>query len=192
LASNRKELTMKRSLSTALVGLAVIGLAACGDYGKKEEKAAASYASAVEGSGALVGVVVDQKEDRVLAYVCDGKSVAAWFTGTPGDDGSISLTSADGTRLTGRVAGDTLTGSLILPNGGATHTFSAPEVDAPAGLYRSKSQLRGEPAVGGWVVLEDGRQRGAVRTTTGFISWEPDLAKPSKPVTGFISTDTDI
>lgn len=177
---------MKSHVRKVIVGLAAtVVLAACGNYGGGEEskEAAASFATAVEGSDAFVGAVVDEADDRVMAYVCDGKSVATWFTGKAAEDGTISLTSADGSRLSGRVAGDRLTGSLVLPNGGATLNFSAPEVDSPAGLYRSKSQLRGEAAVGGWVVLEDGRQRGAVRTTTGFISWEPDLAKPDKPVT---------
>lgn len=184
---------MNTHVRKVLVGLAITVLAGCGSYGGGNDarEAAASFATAVEGSDAFVGAVVDQEDDRVMAYVCDGKSVASWFTGRAADDGTISLTSADGTRLSGRVAGDRLTGSLVLPNGGTTLNFSAPEVTSPAGLYRSKSQLRGEPAVGGWVVLEDGRQRGAVRTSTGFTSTDTDLARPPKPVTGFTTTDVD-
>ena len=51
--------------------------------------------------------------------------------------------------------------------------------------------MRGQPAVGGWIVLADGSQRGGVRTSSGFTSTDTDLAKPTKPVTSFISTDVD-
>ncbi len=42
------------------------------------------------------------------------------------------------------------------------------------------------------MVLPDGRQRGGVRTSTGFIDQESDLARPDKPVTSFISEETDL
>jgi hypothetical protein len=182
---------MKSHIRYVLVGLAVAVLAGCGSYGGDDEKAeAASFAAAVEGSDAFVGAVVGESDRRVLAYVCDGKSIASWFTGEAGDDGNVELTSADGARLTGRVEGDLLSGSVVLP-GGASHRFSASAVSTPAGLYRAKGQVRGAPAVGGWVVLEDGSQRGGIRTSTGFTSSDTDLARPPKPVTSFTSTDVD-
>ena len=182
---------MKGHIRYVLVGLAVAVLAGCGSYGGDDENAeAASFAAAVDGSQAFVGAVVGESDRRVLAYVCDGKSIASWFTGEAGDDGNLDLTSADGTRLTGRVDGDSLTGSVVLP-GGASHRFSAPAVTTPAVLYRAKGQVRGEPAVGGWIVLEDGSQRGAIRTSTGFTSTDTDLARPTKPVTSFTSNESD-
>jgi hypothetical protein len=181
---------MKRYVRIALVGLAVVGLAACGGSGEKKE-AAASFASAVEGSDAFVGVVVDQTEDRVLAYLCDGKSTGTWFSGAPGEDGTLALTATDGARLTGRIAGGALSGTVTLAGDPSPHPFNAKSVSAPAGLYRARGEVRGQPAVGGWIVLADGSQRGGVRTSSGFTSNETDLAKPSKPVTSFISTDVD-
>ena len=183
---------MGSHIKKVLVGVAVTLLVGCGSGGGGEKEAAtASFAAAVEGSDAYLGAVVDDTDDRVLAYVCDGKSVASWFTGEAGDDGSISLTSADGARLTGRVDGKILSGSVVLPGGGATHRFSAPAVSSPAGLYRSKGQVRGEAAVGGWIVLGDGSQRGGIRTSTGFTSTDTDLARPNKPVTSFTSNESD-
>ena len=64
-------------------------------------------------------------------------------------------------------------------------------MEAPAGLYRARGEVRGEPAVGGWIVLSDGRQRGGIRTTTGFSSTDTDLARPPKPVTSFTSNESD-
>lgn len=180
---------MKRCLTSALLGLAIVLTAACG-YGDDEEKAA-SFASAVEGSDALIGVVVDQDDDKVLAYVCDGKSLGTWFTGAPEDDGSLALTAADGARLSGRIAGGQLAGTVTLPGDAAPHPFTASSVSAPAGLYRTKGEVRGQPAVGGWIVLADGSQRGGIRTSTGFTSSDTDLAKPTKPVTSFTSNETD-
>jgi hypothetical protein len=181
---------MKRYMTTALLGLAFVLTAAC-SYGENKKEEAASFASAVEGSDALVGVVVDQDEDKVLAYVCDGKSLGTWFTGAPDEDGTLTLTAADGARLTGRIAGGQLSGTVTLPGDAAPHPFKASSVSAPAGLYRAKGEVRGQPAVGGWIVLADGSQRGGIRTSSGFTSNETDLAKPTKPVTSFTSTDID-
>ncbi len=182
---------MKSHIRYVLVGLAVAVLAGCGSAGGDDDKAeAASFAASVEGSDAFVGAVVGESDGRILAYVCDGKSIASWFTGEAADDGTIALTSADGARLTGRVDDDALTGSFILP-GGASYRFRASTVTTPAGLYRAKGEVRGAPAVGGWVVLENGSQRGRIRTSTGFTSTDTDLARPPKPVTSFTSTDVD-
>lgn len=181
---------MKRYMTTALLGLAVVLTAACGS-GEDQKEAPASFASAVEGSDALVGVVVDQDDDKVLAYVCDGKSLGTWFTGRPNDDGTLALTAADGARLSGRIAGGRLTGTVILPGDAAPHPFAASPVSAPAGLYRAKGEVRGQTAVGGWIVLADGSQRGGIRTSSGFISTDTDLAKPTKPVTSFTDTSID-
>jgi hypothetical protein len=101
--------------------------------------------------------------------MCDGKSLASWFTGQADEAGNVSLASADGATLTGRLAQDRLSGTVTLP-GGSAHPFRAPAVADPAGLYRQRGEVGGQAAVGGWVVLPDGRQKGAVRTSSGFTS----------------------
>lgn len=181
---------MKSYVRNGVVGLAVVVLGACGG-GSERDTAATSFASVVEGSDALVGLVVDQDDDKVLAYVCDGKSVGTWFTGGPNEDGALSLTAADGARLAGRIADGELSGTVTLPGDPAPHPFKARSVSAPAGLYRTKGEVRGQPAVGGWIVLADGSQRGGIRTSSGFTSTDSDLAKPNKPVTSFTSNESD-
>ncbi len=182
----------------ALAGLALLGsvLAACGSEGRSEGSPAtsssvASYAGAVTGSDAFVGAVMNRDDGSVLAYVCDGKTVAAWFKGNAAEHGGVTLTSADGARLSGRIEGGTLAGTVAMPGDATPREFRAGVVDPPAGLYRARGQVRGEPAVGGWVVLADGRQRGAVRTSTGFTSSDTDFARPNKPVTSFTSNESD-
>lgn len=182
---------MKRYMTTALLGLAFVLTAACGYSEDKKEASAVSFASAVEGSDAFVGLVVDQDDDKVLAYVCDGKSVGTWLTGAPNEDGTLSLTAADGARVSGRIAGGELAGTVTLPGDPTPHAFKARSVSEPAGLYRNKGEVQGQPAVGGWIVLADGSQRGGIRTSSGFTSTDTDLAKPTKPVTSFTSNETD-
>lgn len=180
----------------ALAGLAMAGVvvAGCGD-GEPEPSApakeASSFAAPVEGSDAFVGAVVNDHDGRVLAYVCDGTTVATWFTGEADEEGNVSLSSRDGASLTGRIAGGRLSGTVALPGAAAAHRFSAPAVTDPAGLYRLKGEVGGQAAVGGWVVLADGRQKGAVRTSSGFTSSDTDLARPAKPVSSFTSNESD-
>ena len=172
--------------SFALVALVAAG---CGD--DDDADSGASFAAPVAGTEAFVGVVVNPGDRRVLAYVCDGKAVAAWFSGQAGPDGAVELTSRDGGRLTGRIARNALTATVTLVPAGEEHAFTAPAVEAPAGLYRARGEVDGQAAVGGWVVLADRRQRGAVRTSSGFIDQESDFARPSKPVTSFIESGSD-
>ena len=178
---------MKSYVRNTAVGLVAVVLGACGG-GSGRDTAATSFASVVDGSDALLAVVVDQDEGKVLAYVCDGKAIATWFTGAQADDGTLALTAADGARLMGRIDGGEVSGMVTFPGDPSPHAFKAPAVLAPAGLYRTKGDVRGEPAVGGWIVLADGSQRGGVRTSSGFSGSETGLSKPSQPVTHFTTT----
>lgn len=184
-------------LRRTLAGFALVAvaLAGCGNDGNGSAPSAArgaSFAGPVGGTDALVGLMVNPGDRRVMAYVCDGKAVGAWFSGVAEPDGAVDLTSRDGARLRGRIAGDELTGTVALSPGGPVHPFEAPAITAPAGLYRARGEVGGQPALGGWVVLADGRQKGGVRTSTGFIDLESDFARPDKPVTSFTETGADI
>ena len=184
-------LTRRRTgARAAIVALALTGLASTACGGGDTETAVTSFATPLEGTDAFVGLVVDRDDRRVMAYVCDGNAVGTWFTGQADEQGAVNLASNDGARLTGRIAGDRLSGAVSLPGRPSTD-FAAGPVRAPAGLYRQRGEIGGQPAVGGWVVLADGRQRGGVRTSAGFTSTDTDLARPNKPVTSFTSTDVD-
>ena len=183
----------------ALAAIAVLGLAgaACGDGGSNEATptggvtGGASFAAPVDGTNALVAVVVNPGDRRVLAYLCDGATLSTWFTGDADPDGTVSLTATNGARLSGRIEGSKLVGTVTPAGEASAHAFSAQTVSAPAGLYRAKGEVGGQAAIGGWVVLADGRQTGRVTTSSGFTSSDTDLARPPKPVTSFTSTEVD-
>ena len=106
----------------------------------------------------FVAVVVHDGE--ALAYVCDGNIVAEWFPGTVSADGRLKLSSAGGWTLEATLNGAGVTGSYI--NEEQTVPFTAGPAGGDAGLYRTEFEGDGVAYIGGWVVREDGQQRGAV------------------------------
>ncbi|WP_432874767.1 hypothetical protein ACQPYH_22785 [Kribbella sp. CA-245084] len=98
-------------------------------------------------------LAIATKGDRAAAYVCDGRSLEAWLTGTY-RNGQLVLRSKTGERLTAAITNNTATGTFTLS--GRTLRFSIAKAGPPAGLYRgqnSKSTI-------GWIVLPDGKQVG--------------------------------
>jgi hypothetical protein len=140
----------------------------------------------VEGTDAFIAVVVD-KQNHALAYVCDGEEgasaeVARWFRGAVADDGSLDLRSDGGEHLVAEVSESGTEGTLAFPGG-----------EEPAGLYRAEETVDGTEYVGGWILLEGGEQRGAVKNrSSGFVSGNVDLASPSQPVDGFMGSGVDL
>ncbi len=125
---------------------------------------AATWGGTVEGTDAFVAVASNGTE--VMAYVCDGKSIATWFKAADGSDG-VNLASGDlaitsGTlTLQTKLTTDALSGSIILADG-SSHKLVGTRLSGDAGLYRSEEKIDGEDNVGGWVVLSDGQLRGAL------------------------------
>ena len=114
----------------------------------------------------FVAVITD--DERVLAYVCDGTgaaaTVGAWFVGTH-DGAGFSLTHASGARLDGRLDGDGVRGAFTL--GPQALEYAVADAEGDAGLFLADD---GEDLRGGWIVRDDGSQRGAVlHRTTGDI-----------------------
>lgn len=209
---NTKRPTIFEIVLVLTLGSLIMALTACGagsqagspqqeERRQPAEQAGSSYAGnfagKVEGTEAFIAVVV-YKENHALAYVCDGREdgptaeVAEWFTGAVADDGSLDLTSEGGARLSAEVTGDGAEGRLAFPDG-EEHAFVAESVEEPAGLYRAGETVDGTEYVGGWILLENGEERGAVRnTSTGFIDPLGDLARPSRPVSGFTGSGVDL
>jgi hypothetical protein len=52
-----------------------------------------NYAGKVSGSDAFIALVAS--DGKALAYVCDGKTLAEWFSGTVGTDGTLVATNMD-------------------------------------------------------------------------------------------------
>jgi hypothetical protein len=70
--------------------------------------------------------------------------------------------------------GSVLHGRKAKPSGlddtatGERHAFTAAPVKRPAGLYRIETK-DGAGYLGGWIVLADGRTRGAVKTAERIV-----------------------
>jgi hypothetical protein len=150
---------------------------------------AGNFAGKVEGTNAFIAVVVD-RENHALAYVCDGKGeesaeVAEWFEGAVADGGSLDLRSEGGAHLVAEVTESGTKGTVTFS--GQEHSFSASPAEEPAGLYRAEETVDGTEYVGGWILLESGEQRGTVKNrSSGFMGGGIELARPSRPVDGFI------
>ena len=169
--------TFLRRISVfALLGLAVIVIAACGsdspDTANRSEPAAVrSYVGAAQGSGAFVGVVVDG--ERALTYVCDGvpgdpvgapPTVQAWFNGPL--KGDVVDVSEPGGRLELRVRKDDVTGTVSLADGRRL-PVAARVVKGDAGLYRAEASVTDGKLVAGWILSSDGQQRGGLGVESG-------------------------
>jgi hypothetical protein len=114
---------------------------------------AATYTGWTAGHEASVAIAV--KQQRALAYLCDGASVESWLLGTA-RAGSLALVSKTGSRLTGSRAGSTVTGSVQFA--GRSLRFSTVLTMPPGGLYtatvaRTKARLT-------WIVRADGGETG--------------------------------
>ena len=117
---------------------------------------------------AFVGIVVTGTD--VIAYICDGKNLAQWFTGTVQGD-QLDLTAANGARLTAemrRPAGSTdlqaATGSFRDANGQAlTFTSNTATGLGKAGLYRGTGTSGSTSLTMGVIVMPDGALRGVLR-----------------------------
>jgi hypothetical protein len=117
----------------------------------------------------------------VIVYACDGADVAHWLVGMLPDD-AVTLTGDDAT-VTLELHDDALTGTLTLA-GGEPLVFGAARAEGTAGLFRAEASFAGVEHVGGWIVLNDGRQRGAV-AIDGTVVANPTL----DPVSGSATID---
>lgn len=118
-----------------------------------------SYTGQDQVGSTFVAIVIH--EDDALAYICDGNSVAYWFPGTVATDGRLELRSAEAWTLEASLDSTGVRGRYTNDVGDVVQ-FTAASASGGAGLYRAEFE-RGEVAyIGGWVVREDGEQRGSV------------------------------
>ncbi len=126
------------------------------------------YVGRLADSEAFIGI--STQNDDVLAYVCDGLgksvNVAQWFKGKMISN-SVAITAGGGFNLNASVAGGDVTGTVTLKDGSKV-AFTAGRAEFPAGFYRAEFTIADNSYVGGWIVLPNGEQRGAiVNRTTG-------------------------
>ncbi|MCA1650157.1 MAG: hypothetical protein LC753_07690 [Acidobacteria bacterium] len=118
--------------------------------------------------------------ERLIGYVCDGDVVSVWFEGTVDGD-SIRLSSGRGDLLGEGTISDDASGEIEIQ--GENRAFNAPRVSGDAGLYRAVvGDASNERIVeGGWIVLPNGSQRGAITMEGGGDVTEILTAPPIYP-----------
>jgi hypothetical protein len=138
-----------------------------------------------------VALALTLRGQQALAYCCDGDSLAEWFQGEVNTDGTLQLISARHARLEVHIGSRQITGKLTLPLGQA-QAFKAAMVSTQghAGLYRAKKMLGSLEYLGGWIILPNGKQVGAVRCGRSVVSrpWL-DPENPVVRVTGVVSLE---
>ena len=152
------------------------------DHGADRGADHSAYAAAYLSPAVYVGrdatrrtsVAVAVRDGKVAAYVCDGKSVESWLTGTA--TGTTATLTAGGDRLVAEVAGGGLhiTGTVH----GRSVDVTAALASAPAGLYRLDAT---NGTTVGWIVQPDGTQVG-LRSRSGVVAPAPVLV-PGQAVT---------
>ena len=128
-----------------------------------------SFVGRVEGTDAFVGIARPSEGAQVLAFLSDGRpaemgrrgATSEWFVGVGGENGEIDLTSRNGVHLQARMGEESVTGTLTF-QGGRMLEFAAQRAKGDkAGLYREEASVGDVAYLLGWIVLNDGKERGA-------------------------------
>ncbi len=136
-----------------------------------------SYLGPVDGTNLYVGVITTG--DSIEVYLCDSETTAVWFKGTA--TGSDLIAANDEVSLTATTSGSGLAGSVTID--GTTHDFAAVPADYPADIWQTFALTADDHLVrGGWIVLPDETQRGAIKQGAEILSTQPlDLATAIVP-----------
>ncbi|MGE0300869.1 hypothetical protein [Pseudonocardia sp.] len=121
-------------------------------------------------------IAIAVKDGKAIAYVCDGKKIEAWLDGTLQGD-TLALTGKDGASVTGIANEQSSEGEIVVA--GKTWKYTAKGVEAPAGLYEGRADVRGVATRIGWVVEPDGQVTG-IQQAAGETSPAPPL-NPADP-----------
>jgi hypothetical protein len=121
----------------------------------------ANYDGEVQGNLGAVALVVHNT--FAVAYFCNGKTIEAWFSGTP-DNGKLNMTgkgaASAGATLTANYALGHARGTVVVK--GVSYVFSIIAVHKPSGLFQSIANVRGATIKAGWIVLANGTEVGSL------------------------------
>jgi hypothetical protein len=107
-------------------------------------------------------VAIVTTQNKAIAYLCDGDFLAEWFRADLQPGGLFEARSTSKkSGITAQVNAGSVVGAITLESG-KTIQFRATPADGTAGLYRSDDNIDNQRFLGGWVVLPNGEQRGAV------------------------------
>jgi hypothetical protein len=158
-----------------LVGAVFVGILAATAGAQDDALYAHAFAGEVD-QDLFIGVLVaddpDEAERKALiVYLCDGAEVSTWLFGEA-VGGSTILETTDA-RIEVLLGHESVVG-VVERTGAAPTTFVAELATTDAGLFRAVETFDGQEYVGGWIVLDDGRQRGAL-TLGGVVVENPTL-----------------
>ena len=122
--------------------------------------AKATYAGKSHNGGATIAIVV--YNGQVIAYVCNGSTIDAWFSGPASSDGKVTLTGKDNATLTAAYGVGQMTGDVTAH--GTDFDFGVDTVSksSGAGLYQTTAKVGGDTVKAGWIVLDDVTQIGSL------------------------------
>lgn len=143
----------------------------------------ADYAGRTDDDTSAVSISL--RDGKAIAYYCDGRDTESWLKGNVEDDGSMRLTGKHGAKLTAKLTGKRVRGTVDADDG--RHAFTAAKAVKPSGLYRATTEVRGAKLDGGWIVLPDGSQVGILKR-----DGEPAKAPRLDPGTGTARVDGDV
>ncbi|MFH8491771.1 hypothetical protein [Streptomyces longisporoflavus] len=138
------------------------------------------YAGRTADDAAAVSVSI--RDDKAIAYYCNGRDAESWLKGDVEDDGSMRLTGKNGAKLDATLADNAVRGKVEINE--QPRDFTAARAKKPSGLYRATTEVRGAEIDGGWIVLPDGRQVGILKA-----DGKPQPAPRLDPETGAVPYD---
>jgi hypothetical protein len=136
-----------------------------------------TFVGYVENSDAFIALT--HLNGEVMAYVCNGRDLAMWLRGDARDR-VVELTSSEG-HLRAVLDKRGVTGTFTSAQGGV-HAFRAQPAAGSSGFYRAAQTVAGLGYVGGWILLSDGQQRGAVKADGVVIEGAVEPLDPARPV----------
>lgn len=165
----RSRLWMAVLLALALAGLPAVAGAEPASAGPPPRATTATagdqvFVGRVAGSRAHIGLSL--KEGQLIAYLCDGdaprnrrQTVSEWFRGAVAGQ-AIQLRSRRGARLTARLVGDRIVGTVRLAGGRGLSFVAQRARGTGRFLIGALPFTRSGRLVAGWIRLPGGAERG--------------------------------
>jgi hypothetical protein len=156
-----QEVVMRKFVLMLAVLVPVLSLAFTGS---RAAPIGGTFVAALAGTseGLIPFVAVVTAQDKAIAYLCNGETMAEWFRGTVQTGGAFEAQSSTRkARITAQIVARSVIGQITLEDG-RVMSFRAAPVEGEAGLYRSDDTIGTARWLGGWVVSATGEQRGAV------------------------------
>ncbi|MGH3151209.1 MAG: hypothetical protein ACRDOB_10825 [Streptosporangiaceae bacterium] len=119
----------------------------------------ATFAGKAEKGNASVAVAVHG--DKVIAYICNGPTVASWFQGTS-SGGKVILTGKNDAHVSLTLNSSGTASGDVTVHETDFKVSMLPMVHNPAGLYIATATVGGKAVKAGWIVMSDGTQIGSI------------------------------